>query len=95
MTITQASAAPALATFVAGPAVLGVQVLKDVPVARATAGAIVLGAQETMAYTGSATAFLATGAVLLVAFGALLVSVGRRPHRSFSFPGYASEPSAS
>ena len=91
MSFSQASAAPALATFVAGPAALGVPVLKDVPVAKATAGVIVLGAQETMAYTGSATAFLATGAILLVAFGALLVSVGRRPRRSFSFPGYESD----
>lgn len=95
MSISQAGAAPAVLTVVAAPAVLGVQVFSDMPVAKATAAAIVLGARETMAYTGSASAFLAIGAMLLIAFGALLVSVGHRPRRSFSFPGYGSDQSPS
>lgn len=95
MSFSQASAAPAVATVVAGPAVLGVQVLKGVPVANDAAGAVVLSAQQAMAYTGSVSAVLATGAVLLIAFGTLLVSIGRGPRRSFSFPGYESDPSPS
>ena len=91
MSFSQASAAPAVATVVAGPVVLGTQVLNDVPVVKAAAGAVVLGARETMAYTGSASAFLATAAILMIAFGVILVSVGHRPRRSFSFPGYESD----